>query len=166
VKVPIALVAAVAVAGLGVVSMHDAEPLSGSKFWHDHGERILFFGADIVLAGFVAARWWAQAKINSNNEAVIQRLVSAAADNEKRLAVLEGIAHERGKRLLKLVEQGDNLRERTVILRDCDEEHEKRIIQMEDKLRIARDRAAARLALRGEAFRHDGTGDPGAGNDS
>lgn len=112
-----------------------------------------FFGADVAIAALLLSHVLIQ---RSKNEAIEKGL----REMSTRLAAARGIVDERRPLLASLVAQADGLRQRTITLRDCDEDHERRLEDIERKLFLARERAVARLALRGVAWEDDATSPP------
>ena len=112
-----------------------------------------FFGVDVAIAALLLAHVLIQ---RSKNEGIEEGLREVGT----RLAAVRGIVDERRALLVSLVAQTDSLRQRTITLRDCDEDHERRLEGIERKLFLARERAVARLALRGVAWEDDATPPP------
>jgi hypothetical protein len=128
------------------------ETIGDPKTYHDHGWAFYVFGADFVLLALVVVIAFRQTRVNKDLQRQLDAAESGRDELARRLGHIEGIAKERGERLRFLMPRLQMSLERSVILRDCDDDHEKRISKIEDRLMMAREKAVARLALRGMAF--------------
>jgi hypothetical protein len=130
----------------------DLSTIGDPKTYTDHRWAWYVFGADGALFALVLARAFMQTRTNRTFEARLSAAIGAREKLARQVGRLEGVAEERGKRIDLHRRMLDALRDRTVILRDCDEDHEKRLGKMEDRFRMSHDEAVARVALRGRAF--------------
>jgi hypothetical protein len=148
---PVALLAtgllAVTAAAIGGL-----ESLVDAQTYSDHRWVFYVFGADGLLFALIAARAFMQGRTNRSVAARLSAAETHRDDLERRLGTIEGIARERGERLRFLMPRLQTALERTVILRDCEEDHETRLQRVEDRFRLTHDQAVARVALRGQAF--------------
>jgi hypothetical protein len=140
------VVVLVAAAGGGL------ETISDPKLYSDHGWALYVFGADFMLLMIIILRAALQLRANKNFDARLEHAVKARLDLARQVGQLEGAARERNIRLDLQRRILDTLRDRSVILRDCDEDHELRLMRIEEKFRLSHDQAVARVALRGRAF--------------
>lgn len=117
-------------------------------FWHDHGAVVMLLAADFFTLVMLLV-------ITVLHRARFNKLKKHCTTLQNEMRFLTGVAEERRIRIKGMEGTLHSLRERTIQLRSCDEDHEHRLVHIEEKFRLAHDTAVARIALRGDAWKDD-----------
>jgi hypothetical protein len=141
---------------LGVAAAADPDHLdliARAGFWYDHGAALMLMSADLITLVILLI-------VTMLHRAKFTRLRISIESNRLEVKRLGGVAEERKSMLDRVERHIQTLKERTMQLRACDEDHERRVMYLENKLNLAHDRAVARLALRGDAWKDDLAANP------
>jgi hypothetical protein len=120
--------------------------------WHTPSILTIVLGA--ALATIIIIHWAVTKREFARVDDTIRRAITERLVLADRIAALEGIVKERIHRFTKMDIAMRFLDERSIVLMECDVDHEKRLDRVEAQLHVAHDKAIARLALRGTLFQN------------